>query len=118
MADSIASSACWMGVVARTRVQQRWQYGAADQDVGKTISGGCANTLSICPPTLSVIQAISGLPCSGDQEDSGCGDWICRDFQGQLELHSRGQWRWVALIRNVEVRNDSEHALLLLGLEL
>src|ERR1700722_10305235 len=118
MANSGTGRACSLIEVARVLVQKRWQYGAADQDVGKTIGGGCAKTLSICPPTLAVIQAVSSLPSSGDQQDSGSGNWICGDFQGQLELHSRGQWCWVALIRNVKVRNDSEHALLLLSLEL
>src|SRR3984957_1706950 len=118
MANSGTGRACFLIEVARVLVQKRWQYGAADHDVGKTIGGGCAKALSICPPTLAVIQTISSLSSSGDQEGSGRGDWIGGDFQGQLEFHSRGQWRWVALIRNVKVRNDSEHALLLLTLEL
>ena len=55
---------------------------------------------------------------TGHKEDSRSRNWICRDLQSQLELHPCRQRCRIALIGNVKIRNDSEHALLFFGPEL
>src|SRR5207245_10725007 len=104
--------------VARVLVQQGRQYGTSDHDVRKTIGGDCAKALSICSPALAIVRSISSLLGTGNKEASRSRNWICRDLQGQLEFHLWCQRCRIALIGNVKIRNNSEHALLFFGLEL
>src|SRR6201987_4288701 len=118
MADSGTGATSSLIEVARVLVKQGRQYGASDHDVGKTIGGDCAKALSICSPALAIVRSISSLLGTGYKEDSRSRNGICRDLQSQLELHPCRQRCRIALIGNVKIWNDSEHALLFLGLEL
>src|SRR4029077_6940237 len=94
------------------------QYGASDHDVGETIGGDCANALSICPPALAIVRSISSLLVTGYKQNSRSRNWICGHLQSKLELHLCCQRCRVAVIGNVDVRNDSKYALLFFRLEL
>src|ERR1700722_3242173 len=118
MADSRTGRASSLVEVAWVLVQQGRQYGAADHDVRETVGGSRAKSFSISPPALAVLRSIRGLPGGRNQGDAGSGDRISGNLEGELEFHLRGEWRRITLIRNVEVWNDSENALPLLGLEL
>src|SRR5882672_3050675 len=118
MAESGAGGASSLVEVARVLVQQGRQYGTSDHDVGKTIGGDCAKTLSICFPALTIVWSISSLLGTGYKQHSRSRNWIYGHLQSELELHLWCQWRWIVLIGNVKIRNNSEHTLLFFGLEL
>src|SRR5215472_4939945 len=118
MANPRTGCAASLIEVSRVLVQQRRQYGATDHDVRKTIGGHCAQSLSKRSPTLPIIWRIACLPGTGNQQHSSSGYRVGRDFQRELKFHLCGKRLNVGIIGDVEVWNDSEHALMFLGLEL
>src|SRR5437660_12536411 len=118
MAESGTGGTSSLIEVTRVLVQQRWQNGAADHDVREAIRSDCAKALSICSPALAIVWSISGLLGSGYKEDSRSRNSNCRDLQRQIELHPCRQRRRIALIGNIKIPNDSEHALLCFAMKL
>ncbi len=54
---------------------------------------------------------------TGYNKDARSSHGIHRDLEGELKFHLRRERRRICVIRDVKIRDDSEDALLFLGLE-
>src|SRR5271157_4669670 len=104
MPNSRAGRTCSLIEVPRVLVQQRWQYGAADHDVSKTIAGGCPHPLTVGVPTLSIIRTVPCLSGSRNYADTDSGNRIGSDLEGKREFHLASEGSRIGFIRNIEVR--------------
>src|SRR5947209_18705716 len=77
---------CSLIEVARILVKKRRQYGAADQNVTKTVSGIGPKPFAIGRPTLAKIRRVARLLRGGKKCDSGSRDGIADNFDCESEL--------------------------------
>ena len=105
--------------VAWILFEKRRHYRPSDKRCGKNVGVGCAVAFSISLRSLSVsAPTISGLANPGQNPDPEKRGRIASRFPRKLELvfcRERSRIRFVA---DLEVRDDPEHALLFLFLDL
>jgi hypothetical protein len=104
--------------VAWILVQKRWQYGAADHDVGKAVGIGRTEALAVTLRILAAVGIVCCLIDAGKRGYADDGNRIEEDPGGELELQLRGKRSGIVMVDDVEIGNDAENALLLFGLDL
>src|ERR1700723_4637507 len=99
-------------------VEQRWQDGPAEHEVGETVGIDSTEALSV---PLRTQEVVGGVCCLVDACKEGCPDKRDRvdgGLKGKREFQLRRERRWIVIINDVEIGNDPKNALLLLELEL
>src|SRR5207253_4739051 len=99
--------------IARILFQQRWQYRASDQSTGRhvAVSRGVPLGVALCALPISA-EIILRLLQSGNGSSQAEGHRISHALPGQLELLPRNKRSRVWNIAHIEIRNETERALL------
>src|SRR5512132_4271844 len=105
--------------IARILMQKRRQNGVGDQASGKGIGKASSQALAISfctlPPFIRVVTRLlnpSPPRCAGEE------DWTGEAFVGQVKLHLRGKWLGVGFIHHIDIRYETQNALLFFSFEL
>src|SRR6202000_2565697 len=99
--------------------QERRQYGASQVRADNNVAIGCGISFCVTLRALSVTaEVISCLRSSGNSADRNEREWIRGRLPSKLELLFRRESDGIGGITDVEIRDDAEHALLLLVLDL